>query len=199
MAMSRLRSIDRRMAIGAGLVSAAGLALPFRQSQGRVVTQRGMAGGGLVQFDRGEANFSLFASRLIFEDEKLEVVAGSVLWTDAPAGLSMESVEVTGYNVPEDQPALGQSRQIIGMMSVNGEDEYPFELVVIDAGAPGSGPDTVTLTVGDGARAGDNATPVAGMGFSYLATGPVSTGDVQEIAFVIDTVAGVSRPAAPPD
>ena len=158
-----------------------------------------MAGGGQVQFDRGEANFSLFASRLIFAVEKLEVVAGSVLWADGPAGLLMESIEVTGYNVPADQPAQGQSRQIIGIMSVNGAGEYPFELVVVDAGAPGSGTDTVTLVVGDGIRTGENATPVTGMGFSYLAAGPVIPGDVQEIDFAIDPVAGVSRPASPID
>ena len=34
--------------------------------QSRTVTQRGMVGGGLVQFEQGEANFSLFVSRMIF-------------------------------------------------------------------------------------------------------------------------------------
>ena len=38
MATSGLRSLDRRMTIGAGLIGATGLALPFRQSRGRVVT-----------------------------------------------------------------------------------------------------------------------------------------------------------------
>ena len=58
---------DRRMAIGGALAVAAGLALPLRQS--RTVTQRGMVGGGLVQFEQGEANFSLFVSRLIFSED----------------------------------------------------------------------------------------------------------------------------------
>ena len=74
---------DRRMAIGGGLALAAGLALPRRQI--RTVTQRGMVGGGLVQLEQGEANFSLFVSRLIFSDDTV-VVVGSVLWVDGAAG-----------------------------------------------------------------------------------------------------------------
>jgi hypothetical protein len=156
-----------------------------------------MVGGGLARFDHGEASFSVFASRLIFEDDNLEVVAGSVNWTDISSEVTMTSIEVTGYNVPEDQPEHGQTRQIIGTIIVNGQAEYPFELVVTDGGTPGSAADSVALIVGDGVRVSETATPAAGLGFSYMAAGPIVTGDIQEIDLEIDTVAGVSRSATP--
>ena len=42
--------------------------------------------------------------------------------------------------------------------------EYPFELELIDVGLPGSGKDTVVLTVGNGARTSENATPAQRIG-----------------------------------
>ena len=100
-----------------------------------------MVGGGLVQFEQGEANFSLFVSRMIFSGDEPEVVVGSVLWVDGTAGLTLRSTAITEYIVPEVQPEQGVSRHIIGTMSVNDEGEYPFELEVIDADLPGSGKD----------------------------------------------------------
>jgi hypothetical protein len=50
MTASELTVIDRRMAIGGAVAGAAGLALPRRQS--RTVTQRGIVGGGVVQFEQ---------------------------------------------------------------------------------------------------------------------------------------------------
>jgi hypothetical protein len=183
---------DRRMAIGGGLILAAGLALPRRQ--GRTVSQRGMVGGGLVRFEQGEANFSLFVSRLIFSDDA-EVVAGSVLWVDGAAGVSLRSTTITEYIVPEVEPEQGVLRRLFGTMSVDGEGEYPFELEVVDAGLPGSAMDTVDLKVGDGARAGENATPASGLGYGYMVTGTVVTGDIQELDFEIDLATGAVTPA----
>ncbi len=193
MTASGLGVTDRRMAIGGALALAAGLALPRRQS--RTVTQRGMVGGGLVQSEQGEANFSLFVSRLIFSADEFEVVAGSVLWVDGAAGLTLRSTGITEYIVPPVEPEGGVLRQIIGTMSVNDEGEYPFEMEVVDADLPGSGNDTVVLKVGDGARASDNATPASGLGFSYAATGTVVTGDIQELDLEIDLETGVVGPA----
>jgi hypothetical protein len=184
---------DRRMAIGGALALGAGLALPRRQS--RTVTQRGMVGGGLVQSEQGQANFSLFVSRLIFSADESEVVAGSVLWVDGAAGLTLRSTGITEYIVPPVEPEGGVLRQIIGTMSANDEGEYPFEMEVVDADLPGSGNDTVVLKVGDGARASDNATPASGLGFSYAATGTVVAGDIQELDLEIDLETGVVGPA----
>jgi hypothetical protein len=178
---------DRRMAIGGGLALAAGLALPRRQS--RTVTQRGMVGGGLVQSEQGEANFSLFVSRLIFSDDS-EVVVGSVIWVDDAAELTLASTTITEYIVPEVEPEQGVLRQIIGMMSVDGEGEFPFDMEIVDADLPGAGTDTVVLNVGDGARTSENATPASGVGFSYMANGTVVTGDIQELDLEIDLATG---------
>jgi hypothetical protein len=187
MATSEVGTLDRRMAIGGAFVGAAGLALPPLQS--RTVKQRGMVGGGLVQFEEHEAHFSLFASRLTFarKRKEKEAVVGTVLWVDALAGLTMTSTEVTNYRpleIPADQ---GQAREVFGTMRVSGDDAYPFYLLLIDAGHPGSGLDRVNLTVGDGAQTADGAPPVTGLGFSYAAAGPIVTGDVQLIDVDIDT------------
>jgi hypothetical protein len=179
------------MAIGGALVGAAGLALPHRQS--RSVNQRGMVGGGLAQFDQGEANFSVFASRLIFAEDEV-VVLGSVLWVDDTVGLTLRSTAITEYIVPEVQPEQGQSRHILGTMSVNDEGEYPFELELIDADLPGTSLDMAILTVGEDARPGQNATPTSDPGFSYTANGTVVTGDIQLIGIEVDPETGVARP-----
>lgn len=192
MTVSGLTAMDRRMAIGGSLAGVAGLALPRLQS--RTVTQRGMVGGGLVQFEQGQANFSLFVSRLIFSDDS-EVVVGSVIWVDGAAGVSLRSTAIAEYIVLPEQPAQGVSRLLIGTMSVDDEGEYPFELVVIDADLPGSGKDTVDLKVGDGARTSETATPASGLGFSYAASGSVVTGDIQELDLEIDLTTGAVTPA----
>jgi hypothetical protein len=188
--------MDRRMALGGALAGAGGLALPHRQS--RTVIQRGMVGGGLVRFEQSEAHFSVFASRLIVDEGAQEVVVGRVLWVDAPLGLTMRSTQVVMYRVFEMPSDQGQARELFGTMRVNDADAYPFSFLMIDAGPSGSGRDTVSLTVGDGARRADSVTPVWGLGFSYVAAGPVVTGDLQVITLDIDPMAGVSRPATPP-
>lgn len=192
MTTSGLEVIDRRMAIGGALAGAAGLAVPRLQS--RIVTQRGMVGGGLVRFDQGEANFSVFASRLIFAEDEV-VVLGSVLWVDATVGLTLRSTAITDYIVPEVQPEQGQSRLILGVMIVNDEGESPFELELIDVDLPGTGVDRAILTVGQDARTSEDATPTSDMGFSYVAHGTVVTGDLQLIGIEVDPTAGVARPA----
>ena len=112
MAKSGLTVTDRRMAIGGGLAGAAGLALPLRQS--RTVTQRGIVGGGLVQFEQGEANFSLFVSRMIFSGTITDVVVGSVLWVDDAAGLTLRSTSITEYIVPEFSRSKGFCGRLSG-------------------------------------------------------------------------------------
>jgi hypothetical protein len=185
--------IDRRMAIGGVLAGTAGLALPSRQS--RTVNQRGMVGGGLVRFEQGEASFSLFVSRLIFSGDDPEVVVGSVIWVDKTVGLTLRSTAITQYIVPEVQPEQGVLRQIIGTMRADDGSEYPFELEVVDVDLPGSGKDSLVLNVGDGARTSEAATPANDLGFSYMASGMVVRGDVQELDLEIDLETGIVRPA----
>jgi hypothetical protein len=181
------------MAIGGALAMATGLALPLRQS--RTVTQRGMVGGGLVRSERGEASFSLSVSRLIFSEDATEVVAGSIIWVDKEAKVTLQSTAITDYIIPEVQPEQGTSRQISGTMSVNGEGEYPFQMEVIDAGLPGSGSDSIDLNVGDGTGTSGNATPVGSPGFSYTASGIAARGDIQELDLEIDLATGAVQAA----
>jgi hypothetical protein len=192
MMASELALMDRRMAIGGALAGAAGLALPLRQS--RTVTQRGIVGGGVVQFAQGEASFSLFVSRLIFAEDEV-VVLGSVLWVDDTHELTLRSTAITDYIVPEVQPEQGVLRQVIGAMRDDAGGEYPFELELIDVDLPGSGKDMVVLTVGNGARTSETATPASDLGFRYLASGTLATGDIQLIGIEVDPAAGVARPA----
>jgi hypothetical protein len=193
MTESGFAAIDRRMAIGGALAGVAGFALPRRQS--KTVTQRGMVGGGLVRFEEGEASFSLFVSRLIFPEDDAEVVLGNIIWVDKEARLTLRSSAITEYIVPEVQPEQGVSRQVIGMMSVEGGSEYPFDLEVVDVGLPGSGKDTFNLRVGDDARTSADATPASGFGFSYIANGLVARGDIQELDVEIDVATGAVQPA----
>ena len=193
MRKSELTVIDRRMAIGGALAGAAGLALPLRQA--RPVTQRGIVGGGLAEFAYSEANFSFIAMRMEFPGDEPDVVVGSVIWVDDAAGVTLRSTSVTEYIVPSIQPEHGVSRNIIGTMSVNDEDEYPFELEVIDAELPGTKGDLANLKVGDGARTSENATPASGLGYSYEADGTVATGDIQELDVKIDLATGAVEPA----
>ncbi len=187
MTKSGLAVVDRRMAIGGALAGAAGLALPHRQSG--TVNQRGMVGGGLARFEQGEANFSLFASRMEFTGDGTKVVVGSVLWIDDSAGLTLRSTAITDYIVPEQEGP----RQIIGTMSVNDEGGYPFELEVTDADLPGYGKDMVSLNVGNDARPGGYGTPASDPEFSYMANGTVDTGDLHDLDLQIDLATGVVR------
>jgi hypothetical protein len=195
MTASDLALIDRRMAIGGALAGVAGLALPSRQS--RVLTQRGMVGGGSVQIEQREANFSLFVSRMIFPGDDPEVVVGSIIWVDDARQLSLRSTEITEYIVPEVEPEKGVLRRIFGTMRDDTtQDEYPFELEIVDVDLPGTGKeqDTVVLKVGNGARTSETATPGSGIGFSYSADGTVATGDIQELDLEIDLETGTVRP-----
>jgi hypothetical protein len=154
-----------------------------------------MVGGGLVQFEQGEASFSLFVSRMIFPGDDAEVVVGSIIWVDKGANLTLRSTAITDYIVPEVQPEQGVSRQIVGTMRDDAGSEYPFDLEVVDVALPGSGEDTFNLKVGDGARSSASATPTSGLGFSYRANGMVARGDIQELDVEIDLATGVVQPA----
>jgi hypothetical protein len=189
-------ALNRRFAIGAIAVAAAGLALP-RMAQIRPILQRGMVGGGLAQFEESEAQFSVFASRISSSDGNPDVIAGSVLWHDAPSGYLLTSTTVTDYEMLESAAHEGVTRRISGTMRLNDGEVYPFVLNVTDAGPPASGLDSVALIVGDGAEVDDHATPATGFGFSYAAAGPIVVGDVQEVDIDLGTglvVEGASTP-----
>ncbi|HEU5433985.1 MAG TPA: post-COAP-1 domain-containing protein [Thermomicrobiales bacterium] len=166
---------SRRAGLAAALAAVA-LARPFGASAA-IIMQRGMVGGGLVKFEGGEANFSLLATRLTFPDDR-EAVVGSLLWVDGRSDLTLASTTLTDY---ENLAGQEKGKRIRGTLTSNGVGAFPFLLDVIDGGAPGSGKDSVALTVGD------FVTPAAGSpagtpsGFHYAATGMLATGDLQDL------------------
>lgn len=180
-----LRLVNRRFAVSGLVVSAAGIATP-RRLQGRAITQRGMAGGGLVQLEEGNAAFSIIASRVSIAGQG-DVLVGSIKWVDETAGHEFISTTIDAYDMLHSPEEGAELRRIAGMMRLNAEGAYPFVLNVLDAGAPGSGRDTLALIVGDGAVKGENATPASGFGFSYAVAGPV-IGDVQDVNFELGAI-----------
>lgn len=191
-----LGTMDRRITLAALAAAAAGLALPIGASA-RIIRVRGMAGGGLAHFEQGEANFSLAVTRLTFEEEQRELVVGSVIWVDTTAGVTLASTHISDYGILELPSVKGEARRVRGQMSVNGADEYPFQMDLIDAGIPGSGLDSVNLTVGANSGTDDAATPESPSGFAYAAAGPVTIGDLQDIDFDLDTTTAFPIPATP--
>jgi hypothetical protein len=182
---------NRRTAVGASFAVAAGLAIQI-PTRGRVLTQRGMIGGGVVQVGQGAAGFSLYATRFEVVDEDRQVVTGSIIWSDPTLGITLESTEVSVYEAVAE--GAGATRRIEGRMSLGGEESYPFVMVVADVGDPNSGQDTISFGVGDGVTVTGNATPVAGLGFSYAATGAIVAGDVQDVDLELDFEAGTATP-----
>lgn len=189
-----LSRTNRRTAVGATFAVAAGLAIQI-PTRGRVLTQRGMIGGGVVQVGQDAAEFSLYATRFELSDVDRQIVVGSIIWVDPAAGLELRTTEIVAYDVaPGD---AGQTRKIEGMMSAGGEEAYPFVLIVSDVGPPNSGQDSVSFGVGDGVTLTGEAAPATGFGFSYSASGPIAAGDVQLIEFDINTETGVASAATP--
>ena len=177
--------IDRRLALGGGLAAAAGLAWPRAQIRGRVVTQRGIAGGGLVAFAEGEAEFSLFASSFTFAEDDIEsepVFLGGVRWVDGSVGLTLESVQITRYE--NLRLTTGEGRRIEGVMNA-GESGEPLFFLEVYFDLPDSAAQRVAFRVGV-ASEGDAATPVADSGFTYSADGDITVGGVQEADFAVN-------------
>lgn len=136
----------------------------------------GITGGGVVQTERGNVNFVLFATRLAGEGS--EAAAGFVRWVDPhlEGGLSLESVGPVAY---QEDPEEERARQVRGVMKVNGGEEQPFVLRAYDSGLAEPGQDSARITVGDPSG-----------GFGYAAEGPLVGGDLQ----LLSTVAPISRP-----
>jgi hypothetical protein len=173
--------LNRRYAIGAISTTTAGLLLQ-NQIRVRAIIQRGIFGGGLVGFEGGAAQFSLFASKFSFDDGEPDVVVGRVMWNDGPTRQRFVSTVVTTYEaVASVQERQREVRTILGAMRVNNQNEYPFRLTVIDAGPPGTAADSVALIVGRDAALESTATPVAPDDFIYAVAGSVIVGDVQGI------------------
>jgi hypothetical protein len=178
--------IDRRLAIS-GLAAAAGLPFLRTQALRRVITQRGVAGGGLARFADGEAEFSLFASSLTMAEDSVEgepVFLGRLRWTDGSVGLALESVRITNYE--NLGLAEGEGRRIEGVVDAGESGEQSF-LLEVRFDQPDSGPDQITFRVGS--AIGGDATPGAAAGYTYVAEGEV-VGDITDADFAVDLETG---------
>ena len=131
----------------------------------------GITGGGTVT---GDVNLVLFATQLA--DGAPQEAAGFVRWLDpsAEGGLTLESVGPVAYTWPEGEQHF---RNVTGIMSINGQDEQPFQLEVFDAGPGRVGQDTARLIVND-------RTAGASSEFGYEAAGTLVGGDLQLLSTV---------------
>jgi hypothetical protein len=176
--------LERRYVAGGMAAAVVGFAAQL-PSHGRVLTQRGIAGGGLIQLAAGEASFSLFVARLAASqagsDADTEIVAGSIRWVDRMAGLILTSTTIATYDVVEIE--VGEMRAITGAMSVEGAGSYSFAMEVVDVGPPGSGEDWISFGIGESVTRAGEATPATGRGVAYAVSGPLVAGDVQIVEF----------------
>jgi hypothetical protein len=168
-------AISRRMAVLGGAGAAAVALVPrlsLAQSGRAVQSGGGVAGGGTVKIANGVANFSVIATRFMETNSKDPILFGHVSWMDT-TGFGFESKDITTYQMVKGD--VETSREVIGTATLSTGAEQPFRLYIVEGGAPGSGKDTVELTVGPA----DNTV--------YTAKGPVVTGDIQLIKFEFPT------------
>lgn len=169
---------SRRSLLSGGLAAALGAAvgmvpggLSAAPSRLIKITGGGIAGGGVAKLPDGDAHFSLLATRLVPESGDAAIL-GRIQWSDpgfAGKGVTFESISLAEYG---PVPGVANARAMAGQMKVNGAGSYPFNLTAIDAGGPGAGSDTITLTVGTDTS-----------DFSYTAVATVSAGDLELLTF----------------
>jgi hypothetical protein len=132
----------------------------------------GFSGGGVVQTASGTAQASFSGNKTQLKNSKQLVTGGALSWFDAGwqgTGLSLQSTQITSYG---KLPGSG-IRQLVGFATANGSGKHKFVLQVTDAGQPGSGQDTVSLTVKGVAGGG-----AGGSGSQYNASGHLTQGDI---------------------
>jgi hypothetical protein len=131
----------------------------------------GIAGGGQVETASGRAQLAVFGTNLAVGSREPAAV-GSLTWTDpgwAGGGLELLAVRIDNYRRLPGR----QVRELRGRVTANGDGGHRFVLHVTDAGAPGSGSDTVELRVKGLAPGG------AGVGGDeYHARGQLASGDL---------------------
>jgi hypothetical protein len=173
--------VPRRKVVASGLAALALAALPAQRADARIAMLRGMTGGGLASTEGGDeavlVNFSVFASAIQFAAGNV-VVLGSVRWIEAGSGLQLETTEVTVCRPMRERP---DGAEIRGLMRVDGEGSYPFVLHAIDAGAPGSGLDTVWLEVNGPLTEEEPGVSLVEDGFVYDVAATLVGGDCQWI------------------
>jgi hypothetical protein len=152
-----------------GLAAGSSLAAPVIQSGG------GIAGGGSVTTNtESPAEFSIFGSQFTVEGSETPLIFGSLSYLDVTGQMTIESTSLTAYGPVEGAEAT--TRQMTGIATVNGEGAYPFNVILTDGGAIGTGADMFELAVGN-----DGETEVTEP--SYTVQSTVQSGNLQLLDF----------------
>jgi hypothetical protein len=126
----------------------------------------------VVQTSSGAAQASFFGDKAQLKGRKGELIGGALSWFDSGwqgTGLVLQSTRVTSYRrVPGTA-----IRELVGLATANGKGKHKFVLRVVDSGKPGSGLDTVNLSVSGVAGGG-----AGGTGSQYTANGHLIQGDL---------------------
>jgi hypothetical protein len=165
------------IAFGAGGLAAAALAALRNPSSARafmaVQGAGGITGGGEVTTGAGAGEFILFGSR--FEMSELdEPLFFGVFELKNENGPLLQSTSITAYG-----PVKGSeetTREMSGLLTVDGEGSYPFTLVAVDQAGIEKKDDHLTLTV-------DLTGSELEAGSLDLEEAKVTRGDVQLLTF----------------
>jgi hypothetical protein len=170
--------------IGTGIAGATllGIAAP-QAARAAMSSAAGVIAGGSLEGPNGPVQFSVFASRLQFDDGTDQLIRGSLVWFD-PAGLDGEPLTLELVSLAAYSRADGENtRFMAGTVSVNGEGEEPFGMFLTDNGLVGAATDNIQFAVGP-AAAGLTGTPVTEESeFAYEVAADLTYGDVQLINF----------------
>jgi hypothetical protein len=159
-----------------------------------VQTISGVSGGGTVVTEGGQADFAVFASRLMLHDGSVQII-GQLRWEDSNwrgERLMLLGNTITRYVDLSDD---FQQFRLEGEMQRGGDGVYLFTLDVYDKPEPAARRplNTVNLIVGAGGS-GTFATPVASpvavpqaspvTGFGYeIDAAPIIAGELQVFKF----------------
>jgi len=178
-------TVSRRGALALGAAASAMVLGPRAASADSIRTGGGIAGGGWVTWESGEAQVSVFGSTFNVEESDDPVVFGSLRWADA-AGFTLTSEAIASYGPVEPRET---TRELRGLLrNSDGETLHAFTLTMVDGGGPGEALDTVKLIVfsaidEDAATpTGGNATVVAESTVLEI-DGTLEVGDIQLLTF----------------
>lgn len=177
--MSGIRTNRRTVVIsGAAALAAIGLAPRHGSAAPVIQSGGGITGGGSVTTStESPAEFSVFGSRFAVEGSDTPIFFGSLSYLDVTGQMTVESKSISAYGPVEGAEAT--TRQMTGIASVNGAGDYPFNAILTDGGAIGTGADMFELTVGN-----DGETAVSEP--SYTVQSTVQSGNLQLLDFAFD-------------
>lgn len=180
---------NRRTLVISGAAAMAALSLGARAGSAAPVIQSGggIAGGGSVITDtESPAEFSVFGSQFAVEGSDTPLFVGSLSYLDVTGQMTVESISISAYGPVEGAEAT--TRQMTGIATVNGAGAYPFNVILTDGGAIGTGADLFELGIGN-----DGETEVSTP--SYIVQSEVQSGNLQLISFDFGNLEVSATPA----